>query len=148
MKSEFSALLVHTNHDAFETLNAALEELSVEPAHAWSLQHVESSLCRIPPPHLVVTEPVFPEGNWWDVLDLAAKASEKVNVIVVSAVADIGLYVDVINHGGFDVIGHSLATHDLVHVLRGALEDAVRSRGARKRGPYVFQEEPSGQLTP
>jgi len=147
MKSEFSALLVHTNTESFESLEAALEELSVVSAHARSLQHVESCLCRIPPPHLVVTEPVFPEGNWWDVLDLAAKASEKVSVIVVSAVADIGLYVDVINHGGFDVIGHSLAKHDLVHVLQGALDDAERSREARKRGPYVFQQEPSSQLT-
>jgi DNA-binding NtrC family response regulator len=147
MKRKFSALLVHAQNERFETVSAVLEELSTASARARNRQEVETHLSQVPPPHLVVTEPVLPDGNWWDVIDLAAKAVEKTNVIVVSPVADIGLYMDVMSHGGFDFITDAFTVPELVHVLRGALDDAASSRRARKPAPSVVRNEPSGQLS-
>jgi DNA-binding NtrC family response regulator len=135
MKSKFSALLVHARNDCFETVRVVLEELSAASARARNHQEVEAHLSQVPPPHLVVTEPVFPDGNWWDVIDLTARAVEKINVIVVSPVADMGLYLDVMGHGGFDFITDSFTVPELVHVLRSALDDAAASRRAAKNTP-------------
>jgi len=146
MKSKYTALLVHARSESFETAKIVLEELSVAPAEAQNRQDVESHLSRVPPPHLVITVPVFPGGNWWDVLDLAAKASEKINVIVVSPTVDIDLYLEVMSHGGFDFITDGFTVPELVHVLRVALNDAARSREMPKRLSSAVQTEPSSQL--
>jgi DNA-binding NtrC family response regulator len=147
MKSKFSALLVHAKNDCFDTMRVVLEELSVASARARNRQEVEARLSQGPSPHLVVTEPVFPDGDWGYVTDLAAKAAEKVNVIVVSPVADMGLYMDVMTHGGFDFITDSFTVAELVHILRVALDDAAISRQTQKRAPSLVGGKPPGQLT-
>jgi len=147
MKSKFSALLVHAKNDCFDTVRVVLEELSVASARARNRQEVEARLSQGPSPHLVVTEPVFPDGDWGYVTDLAAKAAEKVNVIVVSPVADMGLYMDVMTHGGFDFITDSFTVAELVHILRVALDDAAISRQTQKRAPSLVGGKPPGQLT-
>jgi DNA-binding NtrC family response regulator len=139
MKPKFSALLVHAQNDCFGTVKAVLEELSVASARARNRQEVETHLSQVPPPHLVVTEPIFPDGNWADVTDLAAKAGKKINVIVVSPVADIGLYMDVMSHGGFDFVTDSFTVPELVHILRGALDDAAMSRRDESGLPQRFE---------
>jgi DNA-binding NtrC family response regulator len=147
MKSKFSALLVHAKNDGFETLRVVLEELSVASARARNRQEVETRLSQDPSPHLVVTEPVFPDGHWGDVTNLAAQAAEKVNVIVVSPVADMALYMDVMTHGGFDFITDSFTIPELVHILRIALDDAAKSRRTQKRAPSAVGGKPPGQLS-
>ena len=147
MKSKFSALLVHARSNCFDTVRVVLEELSVASVHARNRQEVETHLGQGPSPHLVVTEPVFPDGDWGYVTDLAARAAEKVNVIVVSPVADMGLYMDVMTHGGFDFITDSFTVTELVHILRVALDDVARSRQTQKRAPVVVGGKPSSQLT-
>ena len=146
MKSKFSGLLVHAQNERFDTVKVVLEELSVAPARARNCKEAGSYLSQVPPPHVVVTEPVFPDGNWWDVMDLAAKATEKISVIVVSPVADIGLYMDVMSHGAYDFITDSFTVPELVHILRCALDDAAGSRRAQKQVSLAVRKEPSGQL--
>ena len=145
MKTKFSALLVHGRNECFDTIKVVLEELSAVPVRARNRQEVETRLSQAPPPHLAVTEPVFPDGNCWDVMDLAARSQEKVNVIVISRIADIGLYMDVMSHGGFDFITESFTVPDLVHVLRNALEDAAASRRAPKQSSQGDGQEPFAQ---
>ena len=146
MKSKYTALLVSTKNEPFETVKIVLEGLSVAPIQARNRPEVASGLRRIPPPHLVVTVPEFVDGHWWDVLELAAQSSEKVNVIVVSPVVNVEFYMEVMSRGGFDFMTDGFTVPELVHVLRGALEDATRSRQAPKRGDSAIQDEPTGQL--
>jgi len=146
MKSKYTALLVSTKSEPFETVKIVLEGLSVAPFQARNRQEVELGLRRIPPPHLVVTVPEFADGHWWDVLELGACCSEKVNVIVVSPVVDVELYMEVMSRGGFDFMADGFTVPELVHVLRGALDDATRSRQASKRAGSAIQNEPTGQL--
>lgn len=128
MKPRVSALLVHGRDDRLGMLKFVLEGLSVETRRVQTCREAEARLCETPRPHLVLTDTILPDGNWLDVLDSAAKAKERVNVIVVSRVADIGLYLDVMGHGAFDFITDSFTVPELVHVFRCAMDNAVKSR--------------------
>ena len=131
MKPKFSVLLVHHRDDRFGTVNLILEALSIRVVRARSAREAETQLCELPCPHLVLSDAALPDGNWMDVLDIAAKAVEPVNVIVISPQADIKLYLDVIDHGAFDFMTDSFTVPEIVHVLKCALDNAARRRQSR-----------------
>jgi len=134
MRSKFSVLLVHYRNDRFGTLNQILEALSVKVIRARSAKEAEAQLCETPCPHLVLTDAVLADGNWMDVLDVAAKAAEPVNVIVVSPAADIKLYLDTMDQGAFDFMTDSFTVPEIVHILKCALDNVARRRQARVIG--------------
>jgi DNA-binding NtrC family response regulator len=135
-----SALLVHDCEERFLILNSVMEGLSLQVHRARRCREAGRELAEVPPPHLVLTDTVLPDGNWMDVLDLAAKAHETVSVIVVSPVADVGLYLDVMEQGAFDFITDSVSVLEAVHVIRCAAEHALefRQQAARLSAPYVL----------
>jgi FixJ family two-component response regulator len=77
---------------------------------------------------LVFTEIQLADGNWADVLTLAAKAAAPVNVIVLAPFADVSFYVQVIERGAFDFIVPPLSGPELLHVVRIATENALSRR--------------------
>jgi DNA-binding NtrC family response regulator len=124
------SLLVHDREDRFSILRSALQGLGIETARVRDCRSAELALCDTPPPHLVFTDVVLPDGNWMDLLDLTAKSKEKVNLIVVSQRADIRLYMDVMNHGAYDFITESFTVPEIVHVVRSGVDNAVLGRNA------------------
>jgi len=131
MKPKFSVLLVHHRNERFGTLNIILEALSIKTIRVRTVEEAEAPLCEMPCPHLVLTDAVLPDGNWMDVLDVAAKAAEPVNVIVISAVADIKLYLDAMDHGAFDFMTDVFTVPEIVHILKCALDNVARRRQAQ-----------------
>jgi DNA-binding NtrC family response regulator len=131
MRRKFTVLLVHHRNDRFGTLNQILETLSIKVIRARNAQEAEAQLCEVPCPHLVLTDAVLPDGNWMDVLDVAAKAAEPVNVIVVSPVTDIKLYLDAMDQGAFDFMTDTFTIPEIVHILKCALDNVTRRRQAR-----------------
>ncbi len=127
MKEEISALLVHDEPEPLGTLDLALERQSVKTRRARTCQEAVRLLDGVDPPHLVFTETTLPDGTWDDVLSLAAKASQAVNVIVVARVADMRVYIDTIQRGAYDFITPPFVASDLTHVVRCAVEN-VRGR--------------------
>jgi FixJ family two-component response regulator len=75
------------------------------------------------------------------VVDLAARASRPVSVIVVSPVADIPLYIDVMERKAFDFITYSFTTPEINHILRCAVDDIIRQRKAPPKFPSVSTKE-------
>lgn len=143
MKPKFSVLLVHHRDERFETLNLVLEALSAQKLRVRSLQEAEAQLCEMPCPHLVLTDSVLPDGNWMDVLDVAAKAAEPVNVIVVSAVTDLKLSLDAMDHGAYDFMTDAFTVPEIVHILKCALDSATQRRKSPVVGCVpVSQESP------
>jgi DNA-binding NtrC family response regulator len=128
MKPRIRSLIVHDREDRLLMLKSALQGLDFEVTRARNCRSAELLLCETPPPHLVFTDVVLPDGNWLDLLDLTAKSKDRVNLIVVSPHANISLYMDVMNHGAFDFITESFTVHEIVHVVRTAAENAVRGR--------------------
>ena len=130
-------LLVHERDDRLQVLKSALEGLGIDTVRTRNCKQAGLHFLDAPPPHIVFTDTVLPDGNWMDVLDLAAKAKERVNLIVVSARADIDLYIDVMNHGAFDYITESFTVPEIVYVVRSSLESAVQAR--RNSGEHSIQ---------
>ena len=129
MKEDISALLVHDQAEPLSTLGLALERQSVKTCHARTCQEALHLLDGVDPPHLVFTDTTLPDGNWDDVLSLAAKAAEAVNVIVVARIADMRVYIDTIERGACDFITPPFVASDLAHVVRCAME---KVRGRRR----------------
>lgn len=128
MVDEIRALLLHSYDVPGTALKRALEDQFIATEMAQSFTEATERISCSNPPHLVFTETDLPDGTWCDVVDLAARASRPVSVIVVSPVADIPLYIDVMERKAFDFITHSFTTPELSHILRCAVEDIVRQR--------------------
>lgn len=142
MKPKTNILLVHHRNDRFYALQLVLEALSIRVVRARSAMEAEKRLCERPCPQLVLSDTVLPDGNWMDVLDVAAKAVEPVNVIIVSVGADTSLYLDAMDHGAFDFMTDSFTVPRIVHILKCALDDIRRRRGSRQRAAAIVDEEP------
>jgi DNA-binding NtrC family response regulator len=141
MKPQINALLVHHRNDRFYTLQLVLEALSIRVIRARSAREAEKQLCETPCPHLVLTDTVLPDGNWMDVLDVAAKAVEPVNVIIVSSMADTGLYLDTMDHGAYDFMTDSFTIPQIVHILKCAIDNVCGRRGSRLRVAATGHDE-------
>jgi DNA-binding NtrC family response regulator len=128
MKESIRALLIQARHDPLDALRLALEEQSIDIFTAKSCAQAALALWSDCPPHLVFTEIQLADGNWADVLTLAAKASVPVNVIVVAPFADVSFYVQAIERGAFDFIVPPLSDPELLHVVRIAAENALARR--------------------
>jgi DNA-binding NtrC family response regulator len=128
MKESIRALLVQARHDPLDALRLALEELSIDIFMAKNCAEAALALWSDCPPPLVFTGIQLADGNWADVLTLAAKASAPVNVIVVAPFADVSFYVQAIERGAFDFIVPPLSDPELLHVVRIAAENALSRR--------------------
>jgi DNA-binding NtrC family response regulator len=135
MKPELSALLLHDREDRFGRIRHVLEAFSAKISRPRSCREAESHLSQIHPPQVVLTDVVLSDGNCMDVLELAAGAREWVNVIVVSPIADINLYLDVMNRGAFDFVTDSFSVPELVYVVRSALDNTQLRRQRQVRLP-------------
>ena len=141
MKPQINALLVHHRNDRFYTLQLVLEALSIKVIRARSAQEAEEQLCDTPCPHLVLSDTVLPDGNWMDVLDVAAKAVEPANVIIVSSMADTRLYLDTMDHGAYDFMTDSFTIPQIVHILKCAIDNVCRCRGSHLHVAAVAHDE-------
>ena len=128
MKEGIRALLVQARHDPLDALRLALIEQSIDIVTAKNCAEAALVLWSNCPPHLVFTETQLADGNWADILTLAAKAPAPVNVIVVAPFADVTFYVQAIERGAFDFIVPPLSDPELLHVVRIAAENALSRR--------------------
>ncbi|HEV2348965.1 MAG TPA: hypothetical protein VG028_03865 [Terriglobia bacterium] len=128
MRDNIRALLLHSYDVPGTALKRALEDQFIATEMAQSFSEATRRIACSNPPHLVFTETDLPDGTWCDVVDLAARASRPVSVIVVSPVADIPLYIDVMERKAFDFITHSFTTPELNLILRCAVDDIICQR--------------------
>ncbi|HET7841031.1 MAG TPA: hypothetical protein VFM21_05470 [Terriglobia bacterium] len=137
MKPMHEGILIYERDDRFALLQSVLDGLSVGTRRARTCRQAGTLFAETPAPLLAVTDSVLGDGNWLDVLDLAARSREKVNVVVVSPFADVGLYIDVMDHGAFDFITDSFTVPEIVHVVRTAISSALlaRERTAKLSAP-------------
>ena len=128
MKDCIRALLVQARHDSLGALRLTLEGQSIDTFTAANCAEAAQALWSDCPPHLVFAEIQLADGDWADVLTLAAKACLPVNVIVVARVEDVSFYIETIERGAFDFIVPPLSNPEIIHVLRIAIENAISRR--------------------
>jgi len=130
MSERINALLIHHNSDTMTTLKGALERLGVRLTHADSRAQAKRLLGGLHPAPIVFTDTQLPDGTWADILALAEKAAQPVNVIVVARVVDTRFYVEAIETGAFDFLAPPFASTDLAYVVRSAYQNILARRAA------------------
>jgi DNA-binding NtrC family response regulator len=138
MQGRISAVLVHNQEEPFRGLKEALKGKPVKLRRATNCAQANRLLAGVNPPHLVFTEADLPDGTWADVLAIALKAKQPVNVIVVGRVVDTSFYIEVMQNGAFDFIVPPFVAGDLAHVIRCAVDHVVDRREAltTRQGQY------------
>jgi len=134
MRERISALLISERPADFVGLRVMLESREIQVHTARSCGEAILRLWSSDPPHLVFTETQLADGTWADVLTMAEKSPLPVNVIVISRIVDISLYVQVLERGAFDFIVPPLEISELDHVLRCAVGNAVVRRALDAAG--------------
>jgi DNA-binding NtrC family response regulator len=110
------------------SLRRALESQAIETQSVGTCHEANQTLWGRQPPHLVLADTRLPDGSWEVVVRLAARAPAPVNVIVVSEVVDIALYLEVIQRGAFDFIVPPMSLPDFAHVVWSAVENVLWRR--------------------
>jgi DNA-binding NtrC family response regulator len=121
-------LLVHKHDAPLETLNHALRRQSMRTEQAQTCEEAALWLAGPDTPVLVFTGVELPDGTWADVVRLAERAPIPVNVIVVSRLADIRTYIEVLQCGAFDFIAPPFEPTALAHVVSCAVGNVATRR--------------------
>ena len=122
------ALLVWDQGQVFEPLKSILHSQCITTRIAKSCGEALLSMWGKQPPHLVFTDVQLADGNWADVLSLADKSTLPINVIVVSRLLDVNLYIDAMQRGAFYFISPPFEGPDVAHVVRCATQNVLRRR--------------------
>ena len=139
MKTEISALLLRSRSDPLQTLELALQGLSVKTSQASSCGEAQRRLEGSDPPELIFTDTQLLDGTWVDVLRLAERAATPVNVIVVSRLVDVRFYIEVVETGAFDYIAPPFEPSGLAHVVCCAAGNVLRRRSAQAQAEQTGQ---------
>lgn len=133
MTERTTALLVYHNSETLAILKGALERQGIDIIHAESHAQAQRLLGGLNPAPLVFTDTHLPDGTWADILALAEKARQPVNVIVVARVVNTRFYVEAIETGAFDFLVPPFNATDLAHVVRSTLDNVIARRTAGER---------------
>ena len=133
MGEEIRGLLLYSRRHPLRTLRHALDSQGVQTIQARNCAEAARLLQDSDPPELLFTDTQLPDGNWADAIRLARKATEPVNVIVVSHVVDVSLYVEVVQAGACDFIAPPFEKAELAHVVRCAADNAERRREEKSK---------------
>lgn len=121
-------MLVHDLPEPMGFFKRALECQFIETRSVRTCREAHQALWAEEPPHIVLADPWLPDGSWEDVVVWAATAPAPVNVILVSEVVDIALYLEAIQRGAFDFLVPPMSLPDLTHVVRSAIDNTLRRR--------------------
>jgi len=147
MTGKVRALLVRAREGAQEALPEALRGQKIDVTQAANCAEAVLTMWSDDPPQLVFTDLQLSDGNWTDILTLAAKTPMAVNVIVVAPFADVRLYVQAIERGAFDFIVPPLSGQELRHVVSIAAENVSRRRHHRLLSlPAMAAATPAGKM--
>ncbi len=130
MQEKITALMLHERFRIPYTLRAALANRSIKVFRARSCAEAAGLFWEKNPPHLVFTEMGLRDGNWADVVRLAGMATQPVNVIVISPLADIEFRLEAMECGAFDCLGPPFALAHLSQIIEAAAINIHWRRGA------------------
>jgi DNA-binding NtrC family response regulator len=131
MKS--TALIVYEDADMLCQLEKALADEFTKISYACTCREVAELMAGAGLPELIFTETRLPDGTWRDILKLAQTAFPAANVILVTRLEDIRLYVDAMEEGVADYVVPPFEASGIAHVIQCALHDVVGRRKAARR---------------
>lgn len=121
MAEQINALLIHAKDESYNDLTRVLGLLGIRVIHVQSCREALIFLERKDAIDLVFTGTNLKDGGWANVLGLAQRVNSYLPVIVVSRMADVGLYLEALEHGAFDFVSPPFVSSDLAHIVRSAI---------------------------
>lgn len=138
------ALLVY---DAEEPLRAVEQHLLAQGISTRRVRNCSEVLAMLResfPPAVVVTDTSLPDGGWADVLKATCACPSYPPLIVVSRLADVSLYLDIMESGAYDLVVPPLASADLAHIVNGALLKSSHQSLGKTQKPMPSGADHSG----
>jgi DNA-binding NtrC family response regulator len=115
------ALLVYDAEEPLKAVEQILRDQGMGTRRVRRCSEAIAALGDSDPPKLVVTDTSLPDGGWSAVLKATCARPSYPPLIMVSRLADIRLYLDVIESGAYDFVVPPLASADLAYIVNGAL---------------------------
>jgi len=103
-----------------------LESCGIEVLAVCDCHEARRMLETRPSVHVVVTDTTLPDGDWRRVLEIMARSSPNIEVIVHSRLGDHKLWLDVLEQGGYDVLVEPFHYEEVQRIVEAA---AARSYG-------------------
>ncbi len=69
---------------------------------------------------IILCECKLPDGSWSEILKKISGAAEEPLLIVTSRIADVSLWAEVLNLGGYDLLAKPFSRQEVRHVLTSA----------------------------
>jgi len=114
-------LLVYDEEEPVRAVEQILLDQAMSTRRVRNCYEAMAVLRDSDPPALVVTDASLPDGDWADVLKATCTCTSFPPLIVVSRLADVRLYLDVMESGAYDFVVPPLASADVAYVVSGAL---------------------------
>jgi DNA-binding NtrC family response regulator len=124
MADELWALLVYDEEEPVQGVERTLIDQGMRTRRVRNCAEASAALRESATPALVLTGISLPDGTWADVLEAVNAAPRSAPVIVVSALVDIKLYLDVLESGAYDFVVPPLSSDDLTHIVGPAMARA------------------------
>lgn len=118
-------LIVTSGEGTHVALRQVLSEAGMDIRLVQSCAEARQVLKELSDPAAVFSDTSLPDGTWADVLALAMQEERQLPVIVVSRVADINLYINVLEKGASDFIVPPFYYQDILHVLKCSTQASV-----------------------
>jgi len=139
MMTEISALLLYEQASPLRLLKVSLQVPGVKLRKARTCAQARRVISGPKPPELVFTDVKLADGDWSEVVRMAQGARAPVNVIVVSRLVDIPLYVQTIEQGAFDFITPPFEPSDVAYIIRCAASNVMERRELEARAQQSAQ---------
>jgi two-component system, OmpR family, response regulator len=115
------ALLVYDAEEPLKAVEQILRDQGMGTRRVRRCSEAIAALGDSDPPKLVVTDTSLPDGGWSAVLKATCARPSYPPLIMVSRLADIRLYLDVMEGGAYDFVVPPLASAEVAYVVNGAL---------------------------
>ncbi len=126
----FSCVFLGCSKEDHQLASSLTEAARIRLHHAASLGEADF-LLRVEDSLVLLAEEAFPGGNWRNALAMIVGRHRNVALVVLTASADEGVRLDVLERGAYDAILRPLVAEELIWTLRNA--DAHARRGAPTR---------------
>lgn len=129
-------ILVSSGADLMPGLRQALDPCPLEIRTVKSCLEAGREIGNCTTAHVILTDVRLPDGDWKQVLQMARQSAARAEVIVVSKVADVPLYLDALEAGAFDFVVPPFRAVEIGFVIVNAMYACFKQRAHRLSGNF------------